>query len=304
MTPALRQLLPTQWDLPQPDQNWYRNPTLKDSLAVCQETTRHHATSFYFSSFPLSREKKCAAYAVYAFCRWVDDKIDEAPDPENIDPASVSAELDKLLSGQSALPFAPAFAEVTRQYGIPRTFYDDLIKGCCMDLRPVIIETYEELEVYCYYVASVVGLIMSKIFGLKSLEGVDRAVEMGIAMQLTNILRDVREDFEIGRIYLPKEELARFGTGPECIAARRVGDPKWTAFMQFQVARAKETYAKAEPGLKLLAGDGSRLCARMMGRVYGGILDEIIRHDYDVLTERRYVPFTRKLRIALRAVWR
>ncbi|MEM9226602.1 MAG: phytoene/squalene synthase family protein [Verrucomicrobiota bacterium] len=303
MTPALRQLLPTTWETPQPDPSWYRDPALKDALAACKATTKEHATSFYFSSFPLSKEKKSAAYAVYAFCRWVDDVIDEAPDPSKVDPAMVSGELDKLLAGESALPFAPAFRAVTEQYGIPKNFYDDLIEGCCMDLRPVLIQTYEQLEVYCYYVASVVGLIMSKLFGLKDLEGVERAVEMGVAMQLTNVLRDVREDFENGRIYLPKEEMVEFNTGPECIAARRVNDPQWTAFMKFQVQRAKDTYAAAEAGLKLLAGDGSRLCARMMSRVYGGILDEIIRHDYDVLTERRYVPTARKVRIAMRALW-
>lgn len=288
--------------MPRPDRHWYRQPALREPLEACREITRAHASSFFFSSFPLSREKKCAAYAVYAFCRWVDDRIDEDPNPDSIEPCDLSAELDKLLNGGSDLPFAPAFREVTAQYGIPRRFYEDLITGVCMDLNPVMIKTYEELEVYCYYVASVVGLIMSRIFGLQTLDGVPRAVEMGVAMQLTNILRDVREDFEKGRIYLPREEMDEFDTGPECIAARRTEDPNWKAFMKFQVDRARETYRSAEVGLPLLASDGSAFTAKIMSRVYGGILGEIERRDYDVLTERVYVPLQRKLWIALKSI--
>lgn len=303
MSPALLKKIPEQWERPSPDKHWHRQPALRASLAACRATTRAHASSFYFSSFPLPAHKKHAAYAVYAFCRWIDDVIDEADPDAPVDPPTrehLEAELARMNAGESALPFAPAFAEVNRQYAIPKRYYLDLIEGCCMDRMPVILKTEAQLEVYCYHVASVVGLMMSHIFGLRAAEGLYHAVEMGLAMQLTNILRDVREDFEKGRIYLPLEEMPRFQIGPEVIAAHRV-DEHWRDFMRFQIDRARGWYASAEKGIALLDGDGSRLTAKCMARIYGGILDEIERADYDVFSTRRYVPTRRKATIALKA---
>lgn len=299
---AITRKLPTDWDTPRPVAGWSREPALAASLAACKSSTREHATSFFFASFPLPAEKKCAAYAIYAFCRWVDDVIDETPPEQQPDLAALQTELGKILAGESALDFAPALAEVTRQYAVPTSFYVDLMEGCCWDRRPVEFVDFAELELYCYHVASVVGLIMSRVFGLKDLAGVPRAIEMGIAMQLTNILRDVAEDFARNRIYLPRTELAEFGLDRDFLAAPQPNDPRWQKFVRFQIDRARDYYRSGETGLPYLDGDGSRFCVKLMSRVYGGILGAIERKNGDVFAGRCYVPTRRKLVIALGAV--
>ena len=193
MTPALRERIPAEWEPAAPEPGWHKDTGLSDSLRQCRAITRSHAKSFYFSSFPLKGGRKAAAFAVYAFCRWVDDEIDEnLGEASQADTEAVRGrmlgELDRLLAGESALPFCPAFAAAVRQYRIPRVFLKDLIYGCCLDTETTLIEDYPQLERYCYYVASVVGLIMAKIFGLRSPEGVPRAVEMGLAMQLQSLM--------------------------------------------------------------------------------------------------------------------
>jgi len=306
VTPALRERLPAGWEAARPEKGWERQAALTESLRFCREQTRRHATSFYFSSFPLPEGKKAAAFAIYAFCRWADDEIDEglaeaaAANTEAVR-GRMLGELDRLLAGQSELGFGIAFAEAVRQYAVPRAFLEDLIHGCCLDTQTREIVTYEELEVYCYYVASVVGLVMAKVFGLREETGVERAVEMGLAMQQTNILRDVGEDYAMGRIYLPREERECFGIGEEQLAAGRV-DEAWRGLMRHQIERARGFYASAEPGLALLDADGSRLAGKVMSRVYGGILGAIERADYDVFSRRRYVPVWRKLGLAAGAL--
>jgi len=294
--------LPEHWETPQPQAGWSQNTALAASLAACREATREHATSFFFASFPLSAEKKSAAYAIYAFCRWVDDVIDETPPEQQPSLDSLNQQLDDVLNEASSLPFAPAFAEVTRQYAVPVSFYRDLIEGCCWDRQPVKLNDWSELERYCYHVASVVGLIMSRIFGLKEIEGAARAIEMGLAMQLTNILRDVAEDFARGRIYLPREELDAYGLDEAFLTHPNPGDPRWQKFLAWQIARARAYYASGETGLRYLDADGSRFCVKLMSRVYGGILGAIERRNGDVFSSRCYVPTTRKLAIAIRAL--
>lgn len=241
---------------------------------------------------------------MYSFCRYVDDLVDEAgarstPEAGLLD--RLGALLETIEAGRSDLPFAPAFAEANRQFQIDRGFYLDLIGGCCLDERPPRIATFEELELYCYHVASVVGLMMAKIFGLQTLEGVHRAVEMGIAMQLTNILRDIREDLEQDRIYLPADELRAAGLDEDSLR-RGLVDERWRSFLARQIERARAYYRSGEAGIDLLARDGSRFTARLMSRIYGAILDEIEAADYDVFAGRVYVPTHRKVLILLRTL--
>lgn len=298
---AVRARLPQSWEPPAPRAGWSSDPSLASALRHCRGVTRHHAKSFFFASFPLPAEKKHAAFAIYAFCRYVDDLLDETPPAERSGARflpRLQEELEAIESGRSALPFAPAFAEVNRQYQIPRTLYLDLITGCCRDEGPVRIGNFAELESYCYEVASVVGLMMSRIFGLRTLEGVYRAVDMGIAMQLTNILRDVGEDLERGRIYLPADELGEAGIDLQEIARSGV-TPAWRTFMEEQIRRARRYYHSGETGIPLLADDGSRFTVRLMSRVYGEIHGAIERLDYGVFSTRAYVPGWRKLLIAL-----
>ncbi len=259
--------------------------------------TRIHASTFYFASHVLRPEKRWAAYAVYAFCRHVDDVIDESsgdmPTRE-----SLEAELDRIFGGQSTLPFAPAVAAAAAAYGIPRQLFSDLIHGCCLDQQPMEVQSFSQLAEYCYYVASVVGLMMARIFGLKDADGVPRAVEMGIAMQLTNILRDVREDFERGRVYLPADELHRHGLTKGSLQARMV-NRQWYDFMRFQVDRARQYYASAEQGVDFLDPGGPQLATRLMSRLYAEILTVIEARNYDVFKQRAYVPLHHKVRLAV-----
>ena len=278
---------------------------LEESHRYCQRETRRHARSFYFASVALPRDKKRAAYAVYAFCRYADDLVDRSTSPENIGPAlaRVGAEFDRLVAGAvSEPPFAPAFAWAVARYGIEKQPFLDLLKGVAMDLGPVRIADWPQLRDYCYHVASVVGLMMARIFELRDEAGRERAIDLGLAMQLTNILRDVGEDQRLGRVYLPADELAAGGVGPGDLAAERA-TPALRTLLRAQIARARKYYTQAEAGIPLLADDGSQYTVWLMRHVYAGILDEIEKLDYEVLRRRASTSFPRKLLLAARA-WR
>ena len=279
--------------------------SLEESHRYCQRETRRHARSFYFASIALPRQKKRAAYAVYAFCRYADDLVDRATTPENIAPAlaRVGAEFDRMVDGEtSEPPFAPAFSWAVRQYGIEKQPFLDLLKGVAMDLGPVRIADWPQLRDYCYHVASVVGLMMARIFELRDEAGRGRAIDLGLAMQLTNILRDVGEDYRLGRIYLPADEMAAHGVTADDLARETVG-PELKALLVAQAVRTREYYLRAEEGIPLLADDGSQYTVWLMRHVYAGILEEIEKLDYQVLHRRAATSFPRKLQLAARA-WR
>ena len=278
---------------------------LEESHRYCQRETRRHARSFYFASVALPRDKKRAAYAVYAFCRYADDLVDRSTSPENIGPAlaRVGAEFDRLVAGAvSEPPFAPAFAWAVARYGIEKQPFLDLLKGVAMDLGPVRIADWPQLRDYCYHVASVVGLMMARIFELRDEASRERAIDLGLAMQLTNILRDVGEDQRLGRVYLPADELAAGGVDPGDLTAERA-TPALRTLLRAQIARARKYYTQAEAGIPLLADDGSQYTVWLMRHVYAGILDEIEKLDYEVLRRRASTSFPRKLLLAARA-WR
>lgn len=172
-----------------------------------------------------------------------------------------------------------------------------------MDLTPRRFATWADLEIYCYRVASVVGLIMTHIFGATSTEALRHAARLGTAMQLTNILRDVGEDLRMGRVYLPQDELRAFGVS-EAMLAAGVVTPELEALLRFQIARARELYADADQGIPMIPDDGSRISTRLMSGLYARILHGIERNRYDVLTRRAHVPLSMKLLIAGRLVGR
>jgi len=270
--------------------------------------TRHHAKTFYFASHVLPAQKRGDAYAVYALCRYVDDQIDLAPDDAARKRAL--ADLSHLLHaaylpGESAaslersLPWLRAFRETIRRRAIPAGYFEDLLKGVEMDRGRVRLQTWDELDRYCYLVAGVVGLIMVHVLTEPAPELLKPARDLGTAMQLTNILRDVAEDWQRDRLYLPADELEKFGLTADDIAQQRTGD-SFQAMLRFQIGRARAYYSYAEPGIAALPADGSRFCARLMSTIYGAILDEIERADYQVYRGRVRVSFPRKLWLALR----
>ncbi len=276
---------------------------LAGSHAYCRRRARRYAKSFYFASIALPREKKRAAYAVYAFCRYADDLVDKANGAGDVEAAlnRLGDEFDEIMRQPvGRLPFAPAFAWAVRRYGLEKEPFLLLLKGVAMDLGPVRIADWPALRDYCYHVASVVGLIMARIFELRDESGREHAIELGIAMQLTNIIRDVGEDFRMGRVYLPADEMAAHGVTDDDLTRAGASDPLKN-LLRAQIARAREYYTRSEAGIPLLADDGSQLTVWLMRRVYAGILDEVETIDYGVTQQRATTSFARKLALAGRA---
>jgi phytoene synthase len=280
--------------------------TLSVARAACREITRRHARTFYFASRVLPAAKRTDAYAVYAFCRHADDAIDHAPG--EVERYQAALQLRTLLAlvyagdetPDATLPWLPAFRETVVRRAIPQRYFDDLLTGVEMDRGRVRIANWPELDRYCYHVASVVGLIMVHVFAEPTPERLGPARDLGTAMQLTNILRDIREDWTRDRLYLPTDELEKFGLGEDDMARVRVTEP-FRAFMRFQIDRARGYYAAAQPGIVTLPGDGTRFAVRLMRTIYGGILDEIERADYDVFSRRARVSLPRKIWLAAHA---
>ncbi|MGA2182054.1 MAG: phytoene/squalene synthase family protein [Bryobacteraceae bacterium] len=275
------------------------SPTVAASYAHCRRVARKRARNFYYSFLLLSRAQKDAMCAIYAFMRFCDDLSDE----DGATPAAIErwrAELDRALAGRlPANPLWPAFHDAVSRYAIPPVYFHQMIEGVGSDLEPRRIATFDELYQYCYKVASVVGLTIIHIFGFESPRALELAEKCGIAFQLTNILRDVREDAERGRVYLPAEDLARFGVDP----ARLEHDERFVALMRFEAARARRHYDDSWPLLDLVQRR-SRPSLWALMRIYSRLLERIERSNYDVLRRRISLPVWEKLSIVGRALAR
>jgi 15-cis-phytoene synthase len=283
------------------------SPELAENYTRCKEYTRQHAKTFYFASHVLPRQKRMAAYAVYSFCRYADNVVDAAASPGDIHRSLVRLNglRDQLRYVYTYSPLMNpklmAFRDTVTRYRIPMEYFLDLLRGLGMDITRQRYETFEELHEYCYCVASVVGLIMATIFGVRDEIALAHAVDLGTAMQLTNILRDIGEDYRMGRMYIPREDLDRFHC-TEWQIRNGLADESFRAMMQFQIARARAYYARAAQGIPMLSNDGSRFCVRLMGNTYARILTAIERKRYDVFATRAYVPLARKCWIAVRSM--
>lgn len=267
----------------------------------CRHYTRNFARSFYFSSYLLPKEKRNAAYAVYTFCRYADNIVDndgihsKANVREKFD--YLEDFLNDVYAGKefSGDDFS-AFADTVRKYKIPKEYFIELIEGVCMDIEQSRYRTIAELENYCYKVASVVGLIMTHIFGYSHKAALPYAVYLGKAMQLTNILRDIREDYEMNRVYLPQDELKCFEYTEDDIKKNVIND-NFAMLMRFNIDRARAYYELSSHGFPYLTNDGSRTTAVLMYKIYSGILNEIERYGYDIYSARRHVSTAEKLRL-------
>lgn len=264
---------------------WAGDASLEKAYALCSEVAAHHSKSFYMASGLLPEEKRSATRALYAFCRTVDDIVDEGS------VVGRDAELDYwrgvaqgILHPRPNDLVAQAWADTRSRYHIPARYALQLIDGVARDVTQTRYKNFDDLATYCYGVASTVGLMSMYIVGFKSNEALPYAIKLGVALQLTNILRDVGEDYRSGRIYLPKDELKTFGIR-EADLARGVVDDKWRAFMKFQIQRARELYAESEKGIPFLERDG-QLAIGAASTFYQGILDAIEANDYDVFSKR------------------
>lgn len=275
---------------------------LDESYRYCTHIARTQARNFYYSFLCLPPAKRAAMCAVYAFMRYSDDISDDGASDRDARMERWRAALDAALEGRyDERPLWPAFHHTVQRYSIPARYFHEVIDGTQMDLEPREYLTFEDTYRYCYHVASVVGLVCIHVFGFDKPEALKLAEYNGIAFQLTNILRDLPEDAEMGRVYLPREDLERFGYSEADLKGGR-DTPEFRALMRFEVDRARDYYDRAAPLLDLIHAD-SRPCLRAMRQIYGGILDRIVAQEYDVFTRRARVPTWRKLLIASQAWW-
>ncbi len=267
---------------------------LEASYAFCRRIARTRARNFYYSFLLLSREQKNAMCAIYAFMRYCDD-ISEGADASRAAIEQWRRELDLALGGQYAEnPLWPAFHDTVKRYGIPHEYFYEMIEGVSTDLEPRQIQTFDELYRYCYQVASVVGLTIIHIFGFESPEALKLAEKCGIAFQLTNILRDVREDLENGRVYIPAEDILQFG------ANLKNRDERFVRLMRFEAERARGYYHESRPLIELVHRR-SRPSLWAIIEIYRRLLDRIERSNYDVLEKRIRLPAWEKLGILVSA---
>ena len=271
------------------------------SLAYCRRVARRANSSFPLAFRVLPPAKRNATTALYAFFRLTDDLAD-GPGVKRTALAAWRTRLDAALAGSPSHRCHAAVADAVRTFGVQPEHLHAVIAGVETDLDPVRFETFAELYPYCYRVASAVGLACLPVWGYADPAATAKAAgpaeAAGIAFQLTNILRDLGEDLARGRVYLPQEELARFGCPPEAWPAR---PPAFRELMRFQAARARDYYRRADELPGLLSADG-RAVFRVMAGVYRRLLDEIERRDFDVFTERIRVGKWAKAKV-LASAW-
>jgi len=276
---------------------------LRRAYAYCDAVIAEHSHTFYIASKLLPAAERRAIRALYAFCRLTDDIVDRP----NSDPDAVlAAWRERIVCGRYPKDdlVAVAWADTRLRYKIPCGYAMQLIDGIERDLHQNRYSTFEDLATYAYGVASTVGLMSMYIIGLRpgvsETQAVPYMIKLGLALQLTNILRDVGEDWRTGRLYLPTEDLAVCGLSEQDVASGVVND-RWRAFMYFQVERNRDLYREAWPGV-LMFNEGGRFAVAAAAGLYSAILDDIEAHDFDVFHRRAHVGTFGKVR-RLPGIW-
>ena len=279
---------------------------LARSFEFCRQVSRREAKNFYYSFCLLPPERRKSMCALYAYLRRTDD-IADAPGDVGDRAANLGRWRDDLgaaLAGHPSdtWPGWPALAETVARHAIPAVYLFEVIDGVANDLDPRPFATFDDLDAYCYQVASVVGLSCLHIWGFQSADGeAERlAAACGVALQLTNIIRDVREDAVNGRVYLPTEDLERFGVDPRELAAP-VASSRVRALLEFEGRRAARFYQQAAQLTPLVAPEGRPVLLAIVG-IYRRLLDEVVRRNYDVFTRRVALSPYRKIWITARSL--
>ncbi len=272
------------------------------SADLAAAITKQSNTSFYFSFSLLPKPQREAIHTVYAFCRCTDDIVDEGTDKEQ--QAALlkrwRLELERSWHGYSQYPILNQLSQMAHKFRIPVEHFFELIRGMEMDLTRSRYETFDDLRLYCYRVASTVGLMCTEIFGYKNPNSKLYAENLGIAMQLTNILRDIKADAKKGRIYLPRQDMQQFGFSEDDLFAHRY-TPEFVRLMEFECARAHQFYTLADSYLS--AEDSPRFfAAKIMETIYLHLLRRIERSGYNVFEKKISISRLRKLGVALR-IW-
>ncbi|QLE56306.1 15-cis-phytoene synthase CrtB [Nostoc sp. TCL26-01] len=283
--------------------------SVDESYKLCRHLTAKYAKTFYLGTLLMSPAKRQAIWAIYAWCRRTDELVDGPASaittPETLD--LWEQHLESIFTGRPTENYDVALVDTLQRFPIDIQPFRDMIAGQRMDLYRSRYETFEELYLYCYRVAGTVGLMSTAVMDIDMTTNTapwhqkqpvyiptEEAIALGIANQLTNILRDVGEDARRGRIYIPLEDLARFNYTEQDFF-NSVVDERWRSLMRFQIERARQFYIKAEKGITYLAPD-ARWPVWAASMLYGQILDVIERNDYNVFTQRAYVPQWKKLR--------
>lgn len=269
---------------------------LAEAYRYCAEVTAVHSRSFYLASGLLPPYKRRAVRALYAFCRVTDDLVDRGDKDAAL---HLRQWRHKILAAtpNETDPVALAWLDTQVRHRVPTRYIEQLIDGVAHDLTHVRYQTFEELTAYCYGVASTVGLMSMHIIGFVGPEALPYAIKLGVALQVTNILRDVAEDWRSGRLYLPQQDLALFGLEESDVArgveSGQVTQP-WRTFMRYQIERNRELYHAALPGIRLLDPEG-RLAIQAAAELYAAILQDIEANDYNVFARRAHINLWGKL---------
>jgi phytoene synthase len=273
---------------------------LAEDYTRCADITRRASSNFYYAFMLLPLERRRALYAVYAFCRFVDDIAD---DESIANPAELLArwreELCNVYAGTPTRPVSRALADNVARFDIPQRYFDEVIDGVEMDLSRRRYDTFDQLVLYCRRVASAVGLICIEIFGYSNPATRVYAEKLGLAFQLTNIIRDLREDAQRGRIYLPLEDLHRFGVA-ESDLLDGLYNERFRAMMAFEAKRARDLYDEAEAALPP-EDRAAMLSAEAMRLIYSALLEQIVRSHFKVFDRRHRLSTPRKLYLVGRA---
>jgi len=281
-----------------------RELTLQNAYQYCRQIAKYHAKTFYLATLFLSKKQRDPIYAMYALLRTVDDLVDTAED-KLTNGTLTRAELSSMMADWKARlhecyegnhsndPIMMAWQNTLDSHSIPIELPLDLMDGVTMDIDFKPFNTFDDLYVYCYKVASVVGLMCSEIFGYCDKKALDHAIELGIAMQLTNIIRDIGEDVDRGRIYLPLEDLDRFNYSQEEFMRKEIND-NFVELIRFQIERARKYYASSDQGIPMLEKK-SRIAVKVSSLNYCNILKAIEENNYDVFSQRAYRSFFQKI---------
>ncbi len=268
----------------------------------CQRIAKEHARNFYYAFRTLPARKRRAIYSAYAFCRYCDDIADE--DLPIDEKERLFAEARRFLSlsqkGRANGPVFTALNDASRAFHIPYEYYEQVIEGVEMDLTWTRFQTFDELNGYCYKVASIIGLICIEVFGYKDAKAREHAVDLGVAMQLTNILRDVKEDAERGRIYIPLNDIGAFGYSERELMSG-INNDAFRNLMKFQADRARRYFERGSRLFPLLS-PGSRTCPMVLHGIYSAVLDRIEMRGFDVF-ERRIGLGTREKLLITAKLW-
>lgn len=273
---------------------WAGDASLRIAYKRAEKITSQHSKSFHFASGLLPEDKRLAVRALYAFCRTVDDIVDSSSNAGRDSQLDYWRTVVETASSPDHDLVAAAWADTLTRYHIPRHYALQLIDGVARDLCQSRYQTFDELATYCYGVASTVGLMSMYIVGFTSHEAVPYAIKLGVALQMTNILRDVGDDYRNGRLYLPREELAFYGIHESEIAEGHITN-NWRQFMKFQIERTRQLYKESWAGVQMLERQG-QLAVGAASVFYQGILDDIEKHDYDVFRRRASLSTWGKVR--------